>query len=821
MNMTAAGKLLTLTLSCSLIALCSGTATHASGKGHGAKSHADDGAQHASGADHGAKSHADDGAQHASGAGHGAKSHADDGAQHARDQGRSGAGYSHDEYAAGTRAAKKGSGHGAWAGGHGGGIAMDTTIIKAYELEKLDQARHATYEVKEVHLATIASQKALYFIIGSTLAFCLLFAILAATGVLSKMNITMRIYSGFGVVVVLLLVCGLSGLYFLKEVNDQAHIETLSRELKAIANEMNGLQYEFVLFGIQDKARGEQLLQENLELCKEGGAFEETLHHLSSYQLDEEAQDAVEKIKVDLGKYRHTFSELANNYHELEEVKEKMDEKALQIEHRLRELVVQHEKELEELETTANPDMKEIVAQTHVVEALREAEIATLEISHAGVEFLLDKHVERVKEMEHGFAKLYTNIALVEELIPVLHTPESEKRRDLASLKMIKTEADEYRHELAMAVKDELNIVAELNECTFNVKEIGVFTDALATHAEEELTTAQTEATYSTTILLLLAVGFSATFALITSRSITRPVIELLRTVNGIADLKGDLTAKVAVRSTDEIGQLAKAIQTMVDSLRNLIGQVVATADQFVEGSRIVAEGSTSLSEGAQTQSANVEEMSASIEGLNQMISDVAANATQANKLADDTNRRAEDGSTAVNKNIEAMKLIDKSAEQIAAIIVVISEIAAQTNLLALNAAIEAARAGEHGLGFAVVADEVRKLAERSSGAAKEINALIKESTQRVKEGAELSQQTGAALEKIVEGVTESSTGISQIAAATTQQAATATEVSTAIQNVASITENNASAAEEMSGSAEELAGQAQQLKELVSEFKI
>ena len=213
--------------------------------------------------------------------------------------------------------------------------------------------------------------------------------------------------------------------------------------------------------------------------------------------------------------------------------------------------------------------------------------------------------------------------------------------------------------------------------------------------------------------------------------------------------------------------------------------------------------------------------MSGSIQALNKMIEGVATNAKELNQIATDTSTRAEEGGHAVAKNVEAMKLIDKSSEQIAEIIGVISEIASQTNLLALNAAIEAARAGEHGLGFAVVADEVRKLAERSSQAAKEINTLIKESTHRVKEGAELSEQTGAALQKIIEGVERTAKGISQIAEATTEQAQTANEVNTGVQSIASVTENNASAAEEMSGSAEELSGQAQQMKDLVGSFKV
>jgi len=260
---------------------------------------------------------------------------------------------------------------------------------------------------------------------------------------------------------------------------------------------------------------------------------------------------------------------------------------------------------------------------------------------------------------------------------------------------------------------------------------------------------------------------------------------------------------------------IAAAEQTAKERLSADISE---SSQQLTGMAQIFAETSTTLAENTQEQAATLAQISSDVELLERTIEEIAASAKAATETAAEANRLAAEGGQAVDKNIEAMTLINQSSERIAKVLQVVSEIASQTNLLALNATIEAARAGIHGQAFAVVADEVRKLAQRAAQAAKEISGLVNESTQRVKVGVSLSEQANKVIRQIIDGVSTTSSGIAEIATATESQSATSKGVATAVKSLSEMTEGNAAATEELAASAEELSSRANTLLELAKQ---
>lgn len=268
------------------------------------------------------------------------------------------------------------------------------------------------------------------------------------------------------------------------------------------------------------------------------------------------------------------------------------------------------------------------------------------------------------------------------------------------------------------------------------------------------------------------------------------------------------------------------------EPIRNNFNRSIATfqltLERVMSGTINIREGSTELASAAEhmaqrteEQASALQETAAALEQINGTISHLNVNTQATRKLVRDARDRAGASTLVVTDAVQAMQRIERSASEIGQIIGVIDEIAFQTNLLALNAGVEAARAGESGKGFAVVATEVRELAQRSATAAKQIKALISNSSQEVNSGVRLVDEAGRALSEIIGFVTEIDTNIDQITIGVREQAEGVMQTTVAIHQLDSTTQQNAAMAEQSSALSKTLAHQAALLAEQVEKFKL
>ncbi|WP_018949323.1 methyl-accepting chemotaxis protein [Thioalkalivibrio sp. ALMg11] len=300
--------------------------------------------------------------------------------------------------------------------------------------------------------------------------------------------------------------------------------------------------------------------------------------------------------------------------------------------------------------------------------------------------------------------------------------------------------------------------------------------------------------------------------------AVVPPLREGSRVMQAMSE--GDLAVRMEGDFQGEFGKFRDAIHTSLENLDNLVGQILEGAGNVRSASAEIAQGNTDLSQRTEEQASSLEETASSMEEMTSTVKSNADNARQANQLASAARDKAQEGGQIVEKTVSAMGEINQSSKKIADIIGVIDEIAFQTNLLALNAAVEAARAGEQGRGFAVVATEVRNLAQRSAQAAKEIKTLINDSVERIGEGSKLVDNSGKALEEIVDSVKKVSDIIAEIAAASEEQSTGLDEINKAVTQLDEVTQQNAALVEEAAAASESLDDQSRELLDLMGFFK-
>lgn len=365
-------------------------------------------------------------------------------------------------------------------------------------------------------------------------------------------------------------------------------------------------------------------------------------------------------------------------------------------------------------------------------------------------------------------------------------------------------------------------------------------------------------------VVIVLSILISVKIANHTATDIEKPIEKMQAATEKLA--AGQLDARVDIHSENEFGEMGKNYNAAVakiseyiatlkyglsevaegnfdvypnvefqgdfielrDSLENIIASLSRTIRQINNGAAEVSMGSDHLSdasqtlaEGATSQAAAVEELTATIEDVTVASENNAQKADEAYKDAQGFANIAKESTKEMDLLIKAMEQITETSKQIEGIIGEIEDIASQTNLLSLNASIEAARAGEAGKGFAVVADQIGKLASDSARSAVNTKTLINKSLEEVVRGNEITSNTVAHLEKLIEGINELALTSKETSELSADQAQTMSEVKQGIFQISDVIQSNSATAQESSATSEELAAQAQTLKALVEHFKL
>ena len=298
-------------------------------------------------------------------------------------------------------------------------------------------------------------------------------------------------------------------------------------------------------------------------------------------------------------------------------------------------------------------------------------------------------------------------------------------------------------------------------------------------------------------------------------------ILDINNTLEELSNGHFNITSSCTDQYIGDFTSTKDSLEKIVKSLNETFYEIKEATIQVKGGSEQVAQTSQTISEGATEQASAIEELTASMGEITEKVKNSTGHAKKTNQIVNELGLHIEESDKKMTEMVSAMNEIEDSSKNIKEIINTIDTIAEQTNLLALNAAIEAARAGEAGKGFAVVAEEVRKLAEESSQAVKDTAELIESSIKSVEKGKEIADITAVSLEYVVEHTKEAVQLVDNITKLLEEQAISIEQINGGIDQIADVVQSNSAIAEESAAASEELSAQAETLEVMISRFEL
>lgn len=756
----------------------------------------------------------------------------------------------------------------------------DVSLIKPSRLDELTKARQ---EKAVADVYTIAADSArihtLLYVAGILIILGLFALILWKTGVFSNMKTAGRLLSGFGSLVLIILLVGISSFILMIQVGQQTDLETEAISLDMITGELGTLQNKFLLVGIQDKALGEEILKTHQESLRN---FNDIMDDFKQADLGVEKKKAVSNLEAAAEAYTNSFKEIVDAYHQVEDIKDELDELDLLLKQELLDLLHQQEADLEkspEEGVTGAP----LAVRMELAAILNEGEVTFLEIAKEKTSFLLDKHVRTIPALEKNLGRLWGLVESVKTAIPRAALRREKEEIRLADLEKLEERLREYQTQLGRVIEAELTIEVDLIETEKDLGQVEHIAMAMAEKLKEEVHQAEREAETTAVVLMVVALVFGIGLALFMSRSITTPLKQGVLVANEISE--GNLTLDVQVDRQDEIGDLLKAMKNMVANLNGTARVVEQVADGDLGVEIKPLSDKDTLGKAMQRMVANLADIAAlvrkisqgdltvdlhvrsdkdilavsikdMVEKLTSVIIDVQEAAGNVSSGSQEMSTSAAQLAQGASEQAASAEESTASMEEMGASITQNTDNAQQTEKIALKASTDARESGkavtetvtamkdiaekisiieeiarQTDLLALNAAIEAARAGEHGKGfavVASEVRRLAERSQKAAGEIGQLSsssvqvaEKAGNLLEKLVPDIQNTAQLVQEISAASTEQNAGTQQVNMALQQLDTVIQQNAAAAEEMSSTSEELAAQSEMLQDAVAFFQV